>query len=181
MLNHVGTQIIETKRLILRKFTVNDTEAVFNNWASDEELQKSYGEPVYPTVTDVENLLEKYISGYEKNEYYRWAIILKENNSCIGQIAYFLMDSQNHFGEIEYCIGSEYQCNGYCTEALREVIKYGLENIKLHKVQICHRSNNIPSKRVIEKCGFKLDGTLRDYFYIDGNYYDRLYYSILED
>jgi len=61
------------------------------------------------------------------------------------------------------------------------LIKYGFENIKLHKIQICHKSINIPSKRVIEKCGFHFEGTLRDFFYMDGEYVDRLYYSILEN
>ena len=53
--------------------------------------------------------------------------------------------------------------------------------MNLHKVQICHKSINIPSRRVIEKCGFIYEGALRDYFYMDGQYVDRLYYSILKD
>ena len=58
--------------------------------------------------------------------------------------------------------------------------KYGFEQIKLHKVQISVKSVNLPSKRVIEKCGFTYEGTLRDYFYSEGEYVDRLYYSILQ-
>lgn len=48
-------------------------------------------------------------------------------------------------------------------------------------VQICHKANNIKSKRVIEKCGCKYEGTLRDFFYVESEnkYVDRLYYSIL--
>lgn len=53
--------------------------------------------------------------------------------------------------------------------------------MNLHKVQICHKSINISSKRVIEKCGCTYEGTLRDFFYEDGKYVDRLYYSILRD
>ena len=53
--------------------------------------------------------------------------------------------------------------------------------MNLHKVQICHKSINIASRRVVEKCGFVYEGTLRDFFYIDGQYVDRLYYSILQD
>ncbi|MEE1018861.1 MAG: GNAT family protein [Acutalibacteraceae bacterium] len=58
--------------------------------------------------------------------------------------------------------------------------KYGFEQIKLHKVQISVKSVNLPSKRVIEKCGFTYEGTLRDYFFEHGEYVDRLYYSILQ-
>jgi ribosomal-protein-alanine N-acetyltransferase len=70
---------------------------------------------------------------------------------------------------------------GLATEATKAVIQYGFEKINLHKVQVCHKSINIPSKKVIQKCGFIYEGTLRDFFYMDGQYMDRLYYSILRD
>ncbi len=89
---------------------------------------------------------------------------LKNSQECIGQIAYFLVDNKNNFAEIEYCIGSDFQCKGFATEAARAVISYGFDKINLHKVQICTKTINVPSKRVIEKCGFRYEGTLRDYF-----------------
>ena len=151
------------------------------NTIADERIQSLYSEPVYSTKEKVHELLEKYISSYAKDDYYRWAIILKESNECIGQIAYFLVDDKNYFAEIEYCIGSQFQCKGYATEATKAVIKYGFESINLHKVQICTKTINLPSKRVIEKCGFVYEGTLRDYFYMDGEYVGRLYFSMLRD
>ncbi len=53
----------------------------------------------------------------------------------------------------------------------------------LHKVQISHKALNEKSKRVIEKCGLKYEGTLRDFFYVESEnkYIDRLYYSILRE
>lgn len=180
MLNHKGTDVIETERLILRKFQYSDVETVLKNWASDKEVQSFYSEPTYENKEAVIELLDKYITNYQNNNYYRWAIISRENNECIGQIAYFLLDNSNNFGEIEYCIGKEFQGNGYATEGTMAVIAYGFENINLHKVQICHKAYNEKSKRVIEKCGLSYDGKLRDYFYENGRYIDRLYYSILK-
>ena len=179
MLTHVGTQIIETERLILRKFEYSDSSSMLKNWIADEKIQSLYSEPTYKTEEAVKELLTKYITSYEKEDYYRWAVIDKETNECIGQIAYFLVDSKNHFAEIEYCIGAEFQCRGFATEATKAVIKYGFEQMNLHKVQICTKTINIPSKRVIEKCGFTYEGILRDYFYMNGEYIGRLYFSIL--
>lgn len=181
MLTHVGTDKIETERLILRKFEYTDDENMLKYWISDPEIQSLYSEPVYTTKQEVRELLDKYISSYEKSDYYRWAIILKETNECIGQIAYFLVDNKNHFAEIEYCIGSLFQKKGLATEATKAVIKYGFDRMNLHKVQICHKSINIPSRKVIEKCGLIYEGTLRHFFYDDGKYIDRLYYSILKE
>ena len=140
-----------------------------------------YSEPVYSTPEAVKGLLDKYISAYEKEDCYRWAVIERKSGQCIGQIAYFLVDSKNHFAEIEYCIGQQFQCRGFATEAAKAVIDFGFRKMNLHKVQICTKTINAPSKRVIEKCGLTYEGTLRDYFYMDGKYVGRLYFSILRD
>lgn len=60
-------------------------------------------------------------------------------------------------------------------------MKFGYENINFHKIQICHKEGNIASQKVIEKCGFQYEGALRDFFYCDGKYLDRLYYSLLQE
>ncbi|MCM1269024.1 MAG: GNAT family N-acetyltransferase [Ruminococcus flavefaciens] len=181
MLTHIGTHTIETERLILRRFEYADDNAMLKYWVADEKIQSLYSEPVYSTKDAVRELLDKYIGSYEKNDYYRWAIIEKKSGECIGQIAYFLVDSKNHFAEIEYCIGSDFQCKGFATEATKAIIAYGFDKINLHKVQICTKTINKSSKRVIEKCGFTYEGTLRDYFYMDGEYVGRLYFSILRN
>ncbi|MGL4697958.1 GNAT family N-acetyltransferase [Enterococcus larvae] len=179
-LTHTGTQIINTSRLMLRPFTKEDNAAMRNNWISNPAIQKMYSEPVYTTEAETEALLDKWISSYSNDNYYRWAICLKETNECIGQIAYFLIDDTNHFGEIEYCIGEAFQNQGLMTEAVTTILHYGFEQIHLNKVQVCHKSNNMPSQRVIEKSGFVYEGKLREFFYMDGQYIDRLYYSILK-
>lgn len=181
MLTHVGTEKIETERLILRRFKYTDDDNMMKYWVSDPKIQSLYSEPVYSTKQEVKELLDKYINSYEKDNYYRWAVILKETDECIGQIAYFLVDNKNHFAEIEYCIGSLFQNKGLATEATKAVIEFGFHRINLHKIQICHKSINIPSRKVIEKCGLVYEGTLRHFFYHDGVYVDRLYYSILKD
>ena len=175
-----GTQEMETERLLLRRFCYEDADAMLQNWAGDAYNQNMYGEPAYQTPEAVIGLLDKYITSYRNKHYYRWAVIEKASGECIGQIAYFLVDAGNHFGEIEYCIGKAYHGKGYATEATKAVIGYGFEKINFHKVQICVRPSNLASKRVIEKCGFEYEGMLRDYFYREDHYEGRCYYSILK-
>lgn len=139
MLTHIGTKTIETKRLILRRFEYTDDDAMLKYWVADEKIQSLYSEPIYPTKKEVKELLDKYIGSYEKNDYYRWAIIEKISNECIGQIAYFLVDSKNHFAEIEYCIGSDFQCKGFATEAAKAIISYGFNSMNLQKCRFARR------------------------------------------
>jgi ribosomal-protein-alanine N-acetyltransferase len=180
VLNHLGTQIIETGRLILRPFQYSDDKDMLQYWVSDPNIQSLYSEPIYVTKSEVKELLDKYILSYQRRDYYRWAIIEKESQSCIGQIAIFLVDNKNNFCEIEYCIGSSFHRKGYASEATEAIIDYGFSNVNFHKIQVCHKENNIASKGVITKCGFTYEGTLRDYFFVDNQYVSRLYYSMLK-
>jgi ribosomal-protein-alanine N-acetyltransferase len=179
MLTHCGTQTINTERLVLRAFEYSDNNDMLHYWVSDPKIQSLYSEPVYSTEGEVKELLHRYILSYQKANYYRWAVIEKKSDTCIGQIAIFLVDDKNHFCEIEYCIGSKFQRNGYCSEAVQAIINYAFHNVNIHKMQVCHKENNTASKRVIQKCGFTYEGTLRDYFYMDEKYVSRLYYSML--
>lgn len=181
MLKHSGTQTINTERLILRQFQYTDDNDMLAYWISDPKIQSLYSEPIYTTKEEVKELLDKYIESYQKTDYYRWAIIEKESGICIGQIAIFLVDNKNHFCEIEYALGSNFHRKGYATEAVKCVLDFCFNDISLHKVQVCHKEGNTASQGVIRKCKFTYEGTLRDFFYMEGKYIDRLYYSMLKE
>lgn len=140
-----------------------------------------YSEPVYTTKQEVKELLDKYITSYEKPDYYRWAIIEKQSQICIGQIAIFLVNDKNHFCEIEYALGRKFHRKGYATEAVNAILDFSFNQVNFHKVQVCHKEGNLASQGVIRKCKFTYEGTLRDFFYMNGGYVNRLYYSMLKD
>lgn len=71
MLTHIGTNTIETERLTLRRFAYSDDDAMLKNWIADEKVQFMYSEPVYSTKEAVKDLLDRYISSYQKSDYYR--------------------------------------------------------------------------------------------------------------
>lgn len=80
-MKHLGTKQIETKNLILRRFTIDDAEAMYKNWAADDEVTKYL---MWPTHTDVEvskAVLKSWIENYDKDDFYQWAIVYKENGT----------------------------------------------------------------------------------------------------
>lgn len=180
MLTHCGTQLIESERLVFRPFSYTDDEDMLAYWISDPKIQFMYSEPIYTTKEEVKSLLDKYINAYNREDYYRWAIIEKVSKRCIGQIAIFLVDNKNHFCEIEYCLGSKFHRKGYMTEAVDTILEFAFSKVNFHKVQVCHKESNIASQGVIKKCNFTYEGTLRDFFFMDGTYVSRLYYSMLQ-
>ena len=74
-MNHCGTRKIETKRLLLRQFTRSDAADLLDLWIADPNVQSEYGEPTYETMDAVEELLKKWIAGYENPAFYRWAMV----------------------------------------------------------------------------------------------------------
>ncbi|MCD8176466.1 MAG: GNAT family N-acetyltransferase [Tannerellaceae bacterium] len=180
MLTHCGTQSMESDRLLLRPFVYTDDDDMLAYWISDPGIQSMYSEPVYTTKEEVKELLDKYTGSYTRPDYYRWAIIEKQSGICIGQIAIFLVDNKNHFCEIEYCLGSLFHRKGYMTEAVNTLLGFCFTRVNFHKVQVCHKEGNIASQGVIRKCNFTYEGTLRDFFFMDGRYVNRLYYSMLK-
>jgi ribosomal-protein-alanine N-acetyltransferase len=180
---NAGTQTIETERLILRRFVQADAADMFNNWINDKEVQSNYGEPVYESIEAVNELLDKWITRYENSDFYRWAIILKENNECIGQIAYCSIDLGCSYADIEYCIGRKYQRKGYASEALSGVIKFTFEQTGLNRLQAFHRGRNISSGKVLQKSLMRYEGTLRHTIYYSetNEFDDKIYYGILRE
>ena len=66
MITHIGTNIIETDRLILRRFKYTDDESMLKYWVADEKIQSLYSEPTYTTKEAVKELLDQYIRSEER-------------------------------------------------------------------------------------------------------------------
>ncbi len=150
-MHHCGTRTIDTPRLLLRRFEAGDLRNMLENWASDPAVQIEYGEPVYSTVQEAEGLLNKYISGYSSDSFYRWAVIEKESGRNIGQIAFCRVYEELRTAEIEYCIGTVFQGRGYAGEALSAVIGHIFTNTDFQRLEAYHRAENTRSGRVLEK------------------------------
>lgn len=150
-MQHSGTQTINTSRLTLRRFEAGDLADMLSSWVSDPAVQTEYGEPVYSDAAEAKKLLDKYISGYGSDSFYRWAVIEKSSGRNIGQIAFCRVYEDIRAAEIEYCIGSAFQGHGYAGEALSAVISYIFSTTDFRRLEAYHRAENKKSGRVLEK------------------------------
>lgn len=150
-MNHCGTQVIETRRLVLRPFILADAADLLALWIADPAVQSEYGEPTYETVDAVEGLLNKWIAGYASPAFYRWAMIERESGRCIGQIAFCRVYEDCRAAEIEYCVASSRWGQGYAGEALEAVIGHIFANTDFAWLEAYHRAENQKSGRVLRK------------------------------
>ena len=74
-MKHCGTQIIETERLLLRRFSKDDAEAMYRNWASDPEVTKYLTWPAHISVNVSRAVLEDWAASYSQENYYHQGIM----------------------------------------------------------------------------------------------------------
>jgi len=160
-MEHLGTKKLETERLILRQFTIDDAECIFKNWANDDEVTKYLTWPSHKNINETISIREKWMKEYEKKDFYQWAIVLVEINEPIGTISVVDKNDDIQMVEIGYCIGKQWWNKGITSEALNALIKYFFEDIKVNRIEAWHDINNLNSGKVMAKCGMKCEGLLR--------------------
>jgi ribosomal-protein-alanine N-acetyltransferase len=182
MLVHRGTRILETQRLVLRPFEMEDVADMFNNWSSDEEVTRFLSWNTHGSLKDSREILELWMQEYDKKENYNWAIQLKEKGSVIGAIGLINIDDTIECCEIGYCIGRAWWNKGITTEAFSEIIRFALMEVGFERLTGRHHADNIASGIVMKKCGLVYEGTLRKIHKINtGMLVDCKYYSILKE
>ena len=171
---------LRTPRLRLRKLTMRDAADIYR-YSRDPEVARHVLWDAHRSIGDSRAYLRYMLRRYRSHEPASWGIELMETGQIIGTIGFMWVQEDNAAAEVGYSLSRDHWGKGYMTEALRAVIQYGFDVIGLHKVQICVRPSNTPSRKVIEKCGFVYEGNLRDYFLMpDGTFEDRMYFSILK-
>ncbi len=161
-MNHCGTKRLETGRLVLRRFTVGDADAMYKNWASDPEVTKYLTWPTHPNSNVTKRLLADWAAAYQNENHYQWAIVLKENgDEPIGSIAAVHMNEDISMVHIGYCVGRAWWHRGITSEALRAVMDFFFDEVNVNRVEARHDPNNPHSGMVMRKCGMKYEGTMR--------------------
>ena len=180
-LRHCGTQTLETDRLLLRRFALDDAEAMFRNWASDPEVTKYLTWPAHSDPAVSRAVLENWVSSYSRENYYQWAITLKENGSDpIGSISAVGLDDELSIVHIGYCLGRAWWRRGIMSEALKAVMDFFFEQVEANRIECIHDPRNAHSGMVMKKCGMKYEGTLRSSARNNQGICDACWYALLK-
>ena len=178
-MKHKGTQTIFTDRLTLRRFTVEDAQEMFDNWASDPRVTKFLSWEPHTSTEATAALLRDWVKGYENDNCYNW--VMEYQGRCIGTISVVRQSERDESAELGYDLGYDYWNKGLMTEAAKAVIRFLFEEVGCHRVVIRHAVKNPASGRVAQKCGLTYEGTRREAFKNrDGEFRDIAEYAILK-
>ena len=161
MLTAIGTQTIETPRLILRRFAKGDGKSAFRNWCSDASVTTylKWSPHSYPLIT--EQVVARWIREYHDPYCLHWAITRKGHGDVIGGVSLTVRDLMDERAELGYSLGSAFWRQGYGGEAVRAVLDYGFDRVGLHRIEAFCDSENEASAGLLRHLGFRQEGLHR--------------------
>ena len=169
---------METARLLLRRWKRDDFQEYVQLMSDPEVMLPAGAEPA--------STLEKAMTAFHRDQRNEgcFAITLKETGQVVGRIKFQSDLRRFHVKSLSLGYELRRDCwgNGYMPEALRAMIVRAFEREKVDVLGISHFSENTRSRRVIEKCGFRYEGTIHHAVRrSDGEIMDDMCYCILRE
>ena len=168
---------IETERLILRPFKIEDAKDIFA-YASDGENTRYMMFERHKSVDDALTFINSELKNYEKGNCYDYAFVLKETGGVIGSGGSMAVNIP-HSAEIGYIINKKYWCRGLVPEAMSALVDYFTKELKIKRIEGKHFVGNDKSGRVMEKLGMQYEGTMRQKVSAQGRYWDVKQYALI--
>lgn len=142
-----------------------------------KNVRDTIGRPPLPVnKNEEEDYLEK-VSSNDDAAYF----IIEYKGDNAGNISLHGLKTEYRKGEFGISVHPNYHNKGIGTKAVKMIVEYGFETQNLHKIRGGHLEDNKASKRVMEKAGLQEEGRERHYKYVDGEWKDVVWMSVLED
>jgi RimJ/RimL family protein N-acetyltransferase len=171
---------LEGKKIYLREPRWSDSQSIYRH-ARDRGVSRYTHVPHPYHLEDAYRFLRQIRRLKRTGRYVIFAIVDKETDELIGLINIFDISRVSKKGEIGYWLGKKYWGKGIMTEAVQLVLKYCFRELRFQKVTARVWHPNIPSAKLLQKCGFKLEGRLRRHTYRNRRWYDDLMFGILKE
>ena len=167
---------LTTERLTLRPFREDDVEALYA-YSKDEAVGLRAGWKPHESLLESSDILHLVFLDQPTV----WAIERRSDHRLMGSVG-LITDSARQYGSarsLGYALGVAYWGQGYMTEAVRAVVRFGFGYMGLDLISATCYPDNPASRRVLEKCGFEYEGTLHraDLLY-NGEIKDHLHFYL---
>ena len=172
--------VIEAERIYLRRMLRRDAADMFEYSCNPEVTRYLLWDP-HPDRLYTSRYLSYIQSRYRSGDFYDWAVIWKESEKMIGTCGFTRFNFEAKSAEIGYVLNPRFWRIGVAPEAAKTVMRFGFSELDLHRIEAKYMSENIPSKKVMEKLGMQFEGVARDSMFVKGKYVSVGTYAILRD
>lgn len=164
----------------MRKFTDNDAKDMFTNWASDSVATKFLTWQEHDNINVTHDYIASLNEQYQNSETYIWGIELKAIGQVIGSIS-ATCNQKAESVHISYCIGRPWWNQKITREALNTLITFFIEEVEVNRIESCHDARNATAGKVLRRCGFQFEGTLRQSYCSKQGIGDVSWYAIVRE
>ena len=176
--------MISLDTFTLRPITLADTESFFNAVSANRDRISTYFPGIVTktnTLEETRTHIEERIAGADEGKYMIWLIVENRTDKIAGVIQNKDIDFNARKRELGYWVDSNYLGQGLATRAISAICKYNFEELQLNKMFMRIAEENAASRRVAEKCGFVLEGVMRNDFMTSGQkLIDIFYYGLIK-
>ena len=151
-------EILETKRLRLRKPALQDAEDIFRKYAQDPEVTKYLTWRPNRSAQETRDFLVACLRAWDEGKSFHWVIERKADHELLGMITTRVDDEK---WELGYVLAPSYWGRGYMTEVVKKIVDWVLKQQEIYRVWSVCDVDNRASARVMEKAGMKREGILR--------------------
>lgn len=169
---------LETDRLLLRPLAGDDADDMYA-YASDPLVARYVSWDVHPNVAYTRAYLQSVEERYRQGPHYDWGVEYTATGHLIGTCGYVEVNRDHRRGEIGYALSRDFWGQGIITEAARELLRYGFEELGLYRIEAICEVPNIGSARVMEKVGMRFEGIRRGFAVVKGLPRDMKSYAII--
>ena len=153
--------ILETPRLILRTLTPDDVPDL-RRWLARDEVYTYWGRPASKGEREPETMFvdpRPWVKRKPSPDF-KWGMVSKDTNTVIGDISVFDIEN-SRMGSVGYRLDPDLWGQGYTSEALAAAVDFIFTHTELDRLHATADVRNVASNRVLEKCGFVHEGTIR--------------------
>lgn len=172
--------VLQTERLTLRKLTPRDAQDMFD-YAHRADVTRYLTWSPHPDVRYSREYLEYLQGRYAGGMYYDWGVIDRSNGKMIGTCGFTSFNCTHDKAEIGYVLHPDYWGKGLAAEAVKKILDFGFEKLRLHRIEAKFMKENARSLRVMEKVGMTFEGYEREAMLIKGRYVTVGTCAILKD
>jgi len=170
---------IETERLVLRAFDDRDAPELVRLAGAREVAATTLRIPHPYTEADAKQFIVMCRSAFEEGSSAVFAICLRADARLCGATGLHIIRAHLR-AELGYWIGVPYWGHGYCQEAVRAVVRYGFEELNLHRIYASHFLHNSRSGAILRRIGMRYEGCRRDHVWKWGKSVDLEMYGLLK-
>ena len=171
--------LFEGNTVNLRRIRISDSRSIQKH-ADNREIAIYLYLPSPYTIRDARAWIRRTNRLISKKKAYHLGIEDRKSGEIIGMIGLRKVNLEDKNAEVGYWLGKEYRGKGYTKEALNLILKFAFNDLKLARVYAVVHARNIASYRLLEKSGFRREGTWRKASFLGRRWNDVYSYGILK-